>query len=59
MRRHYIVQLVDGRYYRRDREPRHFQHNATRLSFQQATAIVIAQGGTIVDMTVGPTPLGS
>jgi hypothetical protein len=56
----FIVQYADERYYRdRDRQPRHFQHNATRLSLSKARTIAGKTNGKVLPYSPGPATLGS
>lgn len=55
----YMVQYLDGSYYRdRNRTPRHFIHNATKLTLSQAERIAAETNGTVVPVPSNPIPLG-
>lgn len=47
MSKTHVVQFADGRYYRELREPRHFQHNATKMTEKQANAVSAIVGGQV------------
>ena len=53
----WVEQFSDERYYRTGRFPRHFQHNATKMSKNKAHQIAKEYGG-VAKECVGPVPLG-
>lgn len=55
----FVVQFPDESYYRdRGRTPRHFMHNATKLSQRRAAQIAAELGGVVVPYQRAPQPLG-
>jgi hypothetical protein len=55
----FVVKYPDGRYYRdRDRRPRFFLHNATKLTERKALDVAQQTGGVVLPVPTGPIPLG-
>ena len=47
----YIVQYSNEKFYRdRDRVPRHFKHNATKLSLKRATQVANETNGKVIEI---------